>query len=74
MLGKVNKKDLAVKAKKMKAVAQALLAEDLKLKVVVEVTPTNEEFTYSGSIFIKRRKAATEPSKHSVSDRRAPSP
>jgi len=74
MLGKINKKDLAARAKKMKAAAQALLAEDLKLKAVVEVAPTDKEKTYYGSVFKKIRKATTEPSEHSVSDGCAPSP
>jgi len=59
----------------MKAAAQTLPAEDIKLKIVVEVapTPTDEEDTYSGPVFKRRRKAATEPSDLSISDRRAPS-
>jgi len=76
MLGKLNKKDLAATTKKMKEVAQALPTKDLKLKVVVEaaLASTDNEETYSGLVFKRRRKAATEPSKHSVSDGRAPSP
>jgi len=76
MLGKLNKKDLAARAKKMKATAQALPAEDLKLKVVAETAPapTDDEETYYGRVFKRRRKAAMEPSELSVSDRRAPSP
>jgi len=39
------------------AAAQALFAEDLKLKVVVEATlvPIDDEETYSGPIFKRRR-------------------
>ena len=75
MLGKLNKKDLAAKAKRMKAAAQALPTEDLKLKVVVYVAPapTNDDETYSGPAFKRRRKATTEPSEPFVSDGRAPS-
>jgi len=56
MLGRLNKKDLEARTKKMKAAAQALPAEDLKLKIVVEdvVVPTNDEETYSGSVFKRR--------------------
>ena len=63
-------------AKKMMKVAQARPNEDLKLKVVAEVapTPTDDEETYSGPVFKRRRKPATEPSEHYVSDGRAPSP
>jgi len=59
MLGKLNKKDLAVRAKKMKATAQALPTEDLKLKVVFVVSPapTDDEETYSRPVFKRRRKA-----------------
>jgi len=66
MLGRLNKKDLAGRAKKMKEVAQARLAKDLKLKVVAEAAPdpTDDKETYSGPVFKRRRKAATEPSKH----------
>ena len=76
MLGRLNKKDLASKAKKMKETAQARPAEDLKLKVVAEVVPapTDDEETYSGLGFKRRRRVATEPSEHSVSDGCAPSP
>jgi len=75
MLGKLNKKDLATRAKKMKEAAQARPAEDLKLKVIVEAipAPTDDEETYSGSVFQRRRKATTEPFEHSVSDGRASS-
>ena len=75
MLGKLNKKDLAARAKKMKVAAQALPIEDLKLKAVVEVAPalTDDEETYYGLVFKRRRKATAEPSKLSVSDGCAPS-
>jgi len=75
MLGKLNKKDLAARAKKMKAAAQALPIEDLKLKTVLEAgpAPTDDEETYFGPVFKKRRKATTEPSELSVLDGRAPS-
>jgi len=75
MLARFNKKDLAARSKKMKAIAQAPPTEDLKLKVVVDVapTPTDVEKTYSGSVFKRRRKVTTEPSKLSVSDGHAPS-
>jgi len=43
MLARINKKDLAERAKKMRAVAQAPPAQDIKLKVVVTVTPTPAE-------------------------------
>jgi len=73
MLAPINKKDLAEKAKKMRAVAQAPSAQDLKLKVVVNAapTPTDDEETYSGPVF-KRRRKTTEPSEQSVSNGRAP--
>jgi len=69
MLGKLNKKDLAARAKKMNEAAQVRPAEDLKLKVVVEAAPapTDDEETYSRSVFKRRRKATTEPFKHFVS-------
>jgi len=75
MLGKLNKIDLAARAKKMKEAAQALPTEDLKLRAVVEATlaPTDDEKAYSWPVFKRRRNSATEPSKHSVSDERAPS-
>jgi len=70
MLGWLNKKDLAARAKKMKAATQELLPEDLKLKVVVEVapTPTDNEETYFALVFKRMRKTTTEPSELSVSD------
>jgi len=43
MLGRQNKKDFIARAKKMKAAAQASPAKDLKLKVVVEVVPSDDE-------------------------------
>jgi len=75
MLGKLNNKDLAARAKKMKAAAQALPFEDLKLKTVVEAAPApiDEKETYYGLVFKRRRKAITEPSELSISDGRAPS-
>jgi len=50
MLGELNKKDLAARAKKMKAAAQALPTEDLKLKVVVDAAPSpvDDEETFLG--------------------------
>jgi len=76
MLGKLNKKDLVVRAKKMKEAAQTCPAQDLKLKAVVEAAPTltDDKESYFGPVFKRRRRAATEPSEHSVSDGRAPSP
>jgi len=76
MQGRLNKKDLAARAKKMKETAQACPIGDLKLKAVVKATPapTDGEDTCSGLVFKRRRKAATEPSEHSVSDGCAPSP
>jgi len=49
MLGRLNKKDFAARAKKMKAIAQVLPTLDLKLKVFVDTAPapTDEEETYS---------------------------
>jgi len=75
MLGKINKKDLAARAKKMKAPAQALPTKKHKLKIILEAapTPTEDEETYSGPVFKRRRKAAIEPSELSVSNGRAPS-
>jgi len=76
MLPQINKKDLAKRAKKMKAVAQAPPAQDLKLKVVVNVALTlieGDKETYSRPIFKRRRKTATAPSKISTLDGRAPS-
>jgi len=75
MLGKLNKKDLAVRAKKMKVATQTLPTEDLKLKVVFDVAPapTDDEETYSRPVFKRRRKATTEPSELFISDGRAPS-
>jgi len=70
MLGKLNKKDLEARAKKMKTVAQALLAEGLKL--ATPASADNEE-TYFGSVFKRRQKAAIKPSELSVSDGHAPS-
>ena len=74
MLGRLNKKDLAAKAQKMKAVAQASPVKDLKLKVVAEVVPSDDEETYSGTAFKRRQKVAAEPAEHSTLDGRAPSP
>jgi len=73
MLGNLNKKDLAARVKKMKADAQALPSDDLKLKVVVNAapTPTDDEETYYGSVFKRRRKTTTEPSDLTVLDGRA---
>jgi len=75
MLGKLNKKDLTARAKKMKADIQALPTEDLKLKTVVEAAPapTDNEETYSRPVFRKRLKVTTEPSELFVLDGRAPS-
>jgi len=74
MLGKLNKKDLVARAKKMKAVAQASFAKDLKLKTVVEVVPSDDEETYYGFVFKRRRNVAVKPAEHSTLDGRAPSP
>jgi len=71
---RLNKKDLAARAKKIKAAAQASPAKDLKLKAVAEVVPSNNEETYSGFVFKRRRKIVAEPAEHSASDGRAPSP
>jgi len=64
MLGKLNKKDLAARAKKMKEVSQALPTEDLKLKIVVEAAPapTDDVETYSGSILDRRAPSPQAPS------------
>ena len=74
MLGKLNKKDLAARVKKMKADAQALRTKDLKLEFVVDAAPapTEDEETYYGSFFKRRRKTTTEPSELSISDGHAP--
>jgi len=60
----------------MKEAAQTCPAGDLKLKAIAEAapTPTDDEETYSGSVFKRRQRAATEPSEHSISYERAPSP
>jgi len=55
ILDMLNKNDLAARAKKMKATAQASPAKDLKLKAVAEVVPSDDEETYSGPIFKRRR-------------------
>ena len=55
----------------MKAAAQASPSKDLKLKDVVEVAPSDDEETYSGLVFKRRRKATA---KHFASNGRAPSP
>ena len=75
ILGKHNKKDLAARAKKMKVASQALPTENLKLKVIVDVAPASidDEETYSGPVFKRRRKATTETFELSISDRRTPS-
>jgi len=54
----------------MRAVAQAPSAQDLKLKVVVNSTPTptDDEKTYSGPVFKRRQKTTTEPSEQTVSN------
>jgi len=74
-LVRLNKKDLAERAKKMKVVAQVLPTQDLKLKVVVNAAPapTDDEETYSRPVFKRRRKTTTEPSEFSVLDGHAPS-
>jgi len=56
MLGQLNKKDLAARAKRMKVAAQVLPTEDLKLKVIVDAAPTNNEETYSRPVFRRRQK------------------
>jgi len=64
MLGRLNKKDLAVRVKKMKAAAQASLAKDLKLKTVAEVVPSDDEETYFGSVFKRRQKVVAKLAEH----------
>jgi len=71
---KLRKKDLAARAKKMKAAAQASPSKDLKLKAVAEVAPSDDEETYSGPVFKRRRKVVSELAEHFASDGRAPSP
>jgi len=70
----LNKKELAARANNMKATVQASPTKDLKLKVVVEVVPSDDEESYSGLVFKRRRKVATEPVEHSASDGCALSP
>ena len=74
MLGTLNKKDFATRAKFLKVVAQAPPAEDLKLKAVAEVDLLDDKETCSGPVFKRRRKADPTPTEHSASDGRAPSP
>jgi len=71
---RLNKMDLAARAKKMKVVFQASPAKDLKLKEVVEVAPSDDEDTCSRPVFKRRRKAAPAPIEHSASDGWASSP
>jgi len=71
---RLSKKDLAARAKKMKVVAQASPLKDLKLKVVAEVGPSDDEETYSGPVFKRRRKVVPESAEHSASNGRATSP
>jgi len=51
---RLSKKDLAVRAKKMKVAYQDFPAKDLKLKAVVEVAPSDDEDTCSGPVFKRR--------------------
>ncbi|KAK7342356.1 hypothetical protein VNO80_25305 [Phaseolus coccineus] len=68
-----QEKDLAARAKLLKAAAQALPAEDLKLKAVAEVASSKDEDTCSGPIFRRTQRDAPKPTEHSASDGRAPS-
>ena len=54
MLGTLNKKDLAARAKLLKAGAQAPPPEDLKLKAVAEGALSDDEDTCSRPIFKSR--------------------
>ena len=74
MLARIDKKDLAERAKSMRAVAQA--PQNLLLKAPAIIVPTftedNEE-TFSRPIFKRRRKTTAAPTEHSESDGCAPS-
>jgi len=59
MLARINRKDLAERAKKMKAFPQTPPAQDLKIKVVTTATPTpteDDEETYYGPVLKRRRR------------------
>jgi len=58
----------------MKAAAQASPSKDLKLKALAKVAPSDDEETYSGLVFKRRRKDTAEHVEHSASDGRVPSP
>jgi len=45
----------------MKVVTQAFSSKDLKLKAVAEVAPSDDEETYSGLAFKRRRKLLLSP-------------
>jgi len=71
MLAQINKKDMAEMAKKMRAVAQAPQAQDLKLKALAIAAPTpmeDEEETYFELVFKRRRNTTVAPSEHSTLD------
>jgi len=74
MLVKIDKKKLAERTKRMRAVAQ--VPQDLKLKTpitVVQASIEDEEETSFGMVFKRKRKATTVPTEHSHSDGHAPS-
>ncbi|KAK7364532.1 hypothetical protein VNO80_13269 [Phaseolus coccineus] len=73
MLGTLEKKDLATRAKLLKDTAQVPPTEDLKLNEMVEVAPSDDEDTCSGPLFKRRRKVVSVPTEHSAADGRAPS-
>ena len=74
MLARIDKKELAERAKRMKVAAQA--PQDLKLKapttIVLTSTEDDEEIN-PGLIFKRKRKAIDALTEHSHSDGRAPS-
>jgi len=74
MLAKIDKKELAKRAKRMRAAAQA--PQDLKLKAPTTVVPAStkdDEETNSGLVFKRKRKAIVAHLEHSHSNGRAPS-
>ena len=74
MLARLDKKELAKRAKRMRAAAQ--VPQDLKLKAPTTVVPTfteDDEETNFGLVFKRKRKVIVVPTEHSNSDRRAPS-
>jgi len=73
MLARIDRKDLAERAKRMRVAAQA--PQDLKLKapvITVSTLTENDKETTSGLVFKRRRKTILAPTKHSQSDGRAP--